>query len=295
MNKIQTVLFADLCNSSAMFAELGNVRALAIVEDFIAVCTHAVRENKGQVVKTAGDGAICLFDNPNDCVIASSVFMGMLADAMFDSRRLNAHLGISLGEVTVDGNDVFGEAVNSAAHLSEMAGPEQILFDSVTFRQLSPEMHMLVRPITRALIKGTSQESTIYEVIWRPELSTQISPIYTEFQAEPESSITLSWSSHVIKLDARRPCATIGRSEQCDIILERPFISREHAYLEKEGNGFVYEDRSTNGTLIYFDNGRRLHLTRRRALLDSPGQLVFGRVQGDDEQSLIIRFTPSES
>lgn len=292
MSKIQTVLFADLCNSSNMFAELGSARALGIVEEFLAVCSRAVEENKGRLVKTVGDGAIYVFDNPNNCVMAANMLMNMVSDTNFQGRRLSGHLGISIGEVTIEGNDVYGESVNSAAHLSEMAGPEQVLFDSATFRQLSPEMQVLVRPVTRALIKGTSQESTIYEVIWRPELSTQINPIYTEFQSRPETSITLEWEGKTIRLDSRRPFATIGRSDQCDIMLERPFVSREHAYLEKEGDGFAYEDRSTNGTLVYFDNGRRIHLIRRRALLDSPGRLIFGRVQ-DGGQSLAIRFVPN--
>jgi len=85
-----------------------------------------IAEHHGRIVKTTGDGLLAEFASVVDAVrCAAEVQRGMLdrEPDIPDERRIRFRIGINLGDVIADGDDIFGDGVNVAARLEALAEP----------------------------------------------------------------------------------------------------------------------------------------------------------------------------
>jgi adenylate cyclase len=85
-----------------------------------------IAEHRGRIVKTTGDGLLVEFLSVVDAVrCAVEVQRGMLdrESEMDADQRLRFRVGINLGDIIIDGNDIFGDGVNVAARLEALAEP----------------------------------------------------------------------------------------------------------------------------------------------------------------------------
>ena len=85
---------------------------------------------------------------------------------------------------------------------------------------------------------------------------------------------------------------TIGRGENCDLIVKGTLISRLHARIELERNKFLLYDQSTNGTFVYND-GKESFLRRDDVQLTGKGYLGLGKAVTEDSP-LAIHFVIKE-
>ena len=74
-----TVLFADICGSTRLYASLGDRAAREIVDAGTAVIVGVLPQYRGRLVKTLGDEVMCVFPNPSDAVAAAIERVGMTA------------------------------------------------------------------------------------------------------------------------------------------------------------------------------------------------------------------------
>jgi adenylate cyclase len=85
-----------------------------------------IAEHRGRIVKTTGDGLLAEFPSVVDAVgCAAEVQRGMLdcEPDVPDERRIRLRIGINLGDVIAEGDDIFGDGVNVAARLEALAEP----------------------------------------------------------------------------------------------------------------------------------------------------------------------------
>src|SRR6266436_6063511 len=83
-----------------------------------------IKERQGRIVKTTGDGLLVEFPSVVDAMrCAAEVQRGMIdrEPEMPDERRIRFRIGINLGDVIADGDDIFGDGVNVAARLEALA------------------------------------------------------------------------------------------------------------------------------------------------------------------------------
>jgi adenylate cyclase len=105
------------------------------------VCVFpAVKKHGGRVVKQMGDGILCTFDGATNAVLAG---LEIQRAASAPAVGLELRIGISTGEVTIEGDDVFGPAVNLASRIQQLCPPGGILFSEATLavlnaREVSP-------------------------------------------------------------------------------------------------------------------------------------------------------------
>src|SRR5262249_19342588 len=85
-----------------------------------------IASHDGRIVKTTGDGLLLEFSSVVDavsCMIEVQTAMAVRSAAMPDDRRIAFRVGINLGDIIVDVDDIFGDGVNVAGRLQELASP----------------------------------------------------------------------------------------------------------------------------------------------------------------------------
>ncbi|MBI4755980.1 MAG: adenylate/guanylate cyclase domain-containing protein [Betaproteobacteria bacterium] len=287
----RAVMFADITGSTRLFSTLGDRAAREVIGTFVRLNSSIARQFDGALVKGVGDAALCLFNTPDNALLAASALQAELAASPLAGQTVRTHIGFSFGSIVAEESDVFGDTVNIASHLSDIASPEQILTTEATYDILSAPLRDLARPIFRTNVKGSGQETTVCEVLWRndPAVMTQLNPVGLAYVPHDEGAMMLEWGDGALRLDAAPTRVLIGRGPHCDIVVDNRFASREHACIKQEGNGCFLEDTSTNGTFVAFDDGRQMLVLRREVPLEGSGRIFPGTSPGDGPRAG-IRF-----
>ena len=119
---LATVLFTDICDSTARAAEMGDRGWRFLLERHDALFRQALDRHRGREVKRTGDGFLATFDGPARAIrCAASV-----AEAM-GSLGLQIRAGLHTGELEVMDSDVGGLAVHIASRVMGAAGPNEVL------------------------------------------------------------------------------------------------------------------------------------------------------------------------
>ena len=102
-----------------------------------------VREHRGRIVKTTGDGLLVEFASPVEAVrCAVEVQRGMVDRnaATPEDRRIRFRVGINLGDVIADDGDLFGDGVNVAARLEGLSEPGGLCISQIVWEQVRDKL-----------------------------------------------------------------------------------------------------------------------------------------------------------
>ncbi len=120
-----TVLFCDVVGSTALQVAIGDDAADEIRRNLFGLLRSVVERNKGDTVKTLGDGLMAVF--PESAVDALHCAIEIIRSAPNVADGLAMRVGVSHGEVTSEGGDWFGTPVVEAARLESAAKPGTVL------------------------------------------------------------------------------------------------------------------------------------------------------------------------
>ena len=284
------VLFADISDSTKLYASLGDSAARRIINDCLSLIGAVVERHHGRVVKTIGDEVLTAFPNADAAVLAASDMQSELTQRP-GKYPVRIHVGLHYGPVLVEDGDVFGDTVNAAAYLTAVASADQILTTGEMERNLSPELKSCVRPVFKAVLKGSVEESTVYQVIWHKD-DTHLTDVNLGSQKiipGDQGSLLVAYGNLTLRLDQGRPSITIGRGEDCDLIVKEKFASRQHVSIRLMRTHFYLVDHSINGTFVSLESGEEVHVLRGELLLDGSGRMSLGR-SGRDGATEVITF-----
>ena len=163
------VVFADVCGSTKLYGTLGDERARTVVDAALAIVKDILPEYDGRLVKTLGDEVMCVFTDPNRAVRAAALMQSRISACEPGGHRLALHIGLHYGPVLVDAADVFGDTVNAASYLCAVASAGQVLITDPTVASLSPSVRETIRPLFHAVVKGSTDESMVYQVLWQAD------------------------------------------------------------------------------------------------------------------------------
>jgi class 3 adenylate cyclase len=129
-----------------------------------------IAEHRGRIVKTSGDGLLAEFASVVDAVrCAAEVQRGMLdrEPELADERRIRLRVGINLGDVIADGDDIFGDGVNVAARLEALAEPGGICVSGVVHDQIRDRVPYAFTDMGEQSVKNIARPVRVYAL--RPE------------------------------------------------------------------------------------------------------------------------------
>jgi len=98
-----------------------------------------IAEHRGRIVKTTGDGMLVEFPSVVDAVRCAAELQRAMIDRNADisvDKRITFRIGINLGDVIIDGDDIYGDGVNIAARLEALAEPGGICISRVVRDQI---------------------------------------------------------------------------------------------------------------------------------------------------------------
>ncbi len=128
--RLAAILAADVVGYSRLMGEDEEGTLAALTAHRAELIEPCIAEHRGRLVKTTGDGLLAEFASVVDAVRCAIAFQdGMLARnaGTAADRRIHFRIGVNLGDVIVQDDDVFGEGVNVAARIEALAEPGRIV------------------------------------------------------------------------------------------------------------------------------------------------------------------------
>lgn len=286
------IMFVDISGSTQLYDQLGNEVAKQAIDKCLTLLSEIVVAQQGVVVKSIGDELMCRFDNAEDAIVAavtSQIEIGKQEES--DVVPIAIRAAVHFGEVIVDSDDLFGDAVNVAARMTGISRTGQIVTTESTVRDLPEELQMRTRQIDLVKVKGKQDKLAVYEVLWEQE--GRITKISTDLLARTEgakNSLNLTHNSQSLELADLKQIVTIGRSPTCDFVVNTPLASREHALIELRRGKYVITDQGTNGTYLSTDNGQDVYLRREEFILHGSGKISLGKAIPNCDDAELIFF-----
>jgi len=159
--KLTTILAADAASYSSVM-EADEVGTLSALRASRAVFQQFIERHHGRIANTAGDGLIAEFPSVVEAVqCAIEVQRELSADAQ---NGLRFRIGVHLGDVMVDGQDLLGEGVNLAARLQSMAEPGGILISQQVYDQVQKKLSVGFEYLGEKRPKNFEETVAVYSV-----------------------------------------------------------------------------------------------------------------------------------
>lgn len=280
-----TVVFTDLTGSTSVFETLGNFKATKAVTQLTEWIGRMLQARGGQVIKTLGDGVLIVFPEA-----------AMAIDAVVELQRehqtnlllqpraehLPIRAGVATGAVEIVNGDCYGDAVNVASRLSDLAGPHEIWVSSSELDFSSRANGVRFRPLGFINIRGRVEPCVVHQVEWHEDQSSDLITMAGNLDAKQRGDalgqqIELSYQDQPRLFMAFDLPIHVGRIRHCEFIVADPRVSRTHFRLEWRIGRIVLVDVSSYGTWVRFTNSRAEVLLRREeCVLYGQGEIALG-------------------
>jgi adenylate cyclase len=148
--RLAAILAGDVAGYSRLMGEDEEGTHHRLQAQLRELVNPKIGEHRGRVVKHTGDGLLAEFPSVVDAVRCAGEIQQAMADRDLDlpeERRLLFRIGIKLGDVIAEGEDIFGDGVNVAARLEALAEPGGICTSRVVRDQVRDKLDYVCLPI----------------------------------------------------------------------------------------------------------------------------------------------------
>jgi class 3 adenylate cyclase len=280
------VLFADISGSTQLYVQHGDTTARTIIAKALEYLAGVTTEHKGTVIKTIGDEVMCRFPSADDAFDAAVGMQRALkenASTITDKTRVCIRVGLTWGDVVMQGGDVFGDAVNVAARVAAVAKRDQIVTTEQTVSALTGNRSNMARQFDRVALKGREGELVLHMIDWDEEAdATRMRTVLpSQAAAVDQKKLKLAFGEQSLLLFTEGKALTMGRSAECSLVIQSGFASRLHARVVMRRGRFVLADESTNGTYIMpgglASGAQEVFIKREEFLLPEKGVFSLGQ------------------
>lgn len=165
--RLAAIIVADVVGYSRMVGadEAGTIAA--VNERWASILKPLVRENDGRVVKFLGDGALIEFPSAVNAVragLALQVRMRQENDRGGDSKAIELRIGINLGDVISEGDDIFGDDVNIAARLEALSKPGEICVSQAVYDAVRGKLEVVADDLGEVGLKNIAKPVRAFQL-----------------------------------------------------------------------------------------------------------------------------------
>jgi len=165
--RLAAILTADVVGYSRLMGrdEVGTYAALKAVRR--KLIDPRIQEHRGRIFKTTGDGLLVEFASVVDavrCAVALQREMAGRNAEVSPQQRIEFRIGINLGDVIIDEDDVFGDGVNVAARLEPLAEPGGICISAVVRDQVRDKLDFAFEDMGDQQVKNIARPVRVYRI-----------------------------------------------------------------------------------------------------------------------------------
>jgi adenylate cyclase len=205
--KLAAILHADVVAFSRLMGddEAGTHQALGRLRRAIDPLIVA---QGGRIVSTAGDSVLADFSSVVDalnCAIEMQRAAHVINEPIPLERRLELRIGVNLGDVIVDGDDIFGDGVNIAARLQALAEPGTVCISQTVYEHVGKKLEFRYRPLGSHRVKNIAEPVRAYAVegsTTAPRRRSRRWPL--SVAAAAAAMVVVSFSVWLVQTDAGR-------------------------------------------------------------------------------------------
>jgi adenylate cyclase len=165
--KLAAILAADIAGYSRLMGadEEGTLARLKAHRR--ELIDPKIAEHRGRIVKTTGDGLLVEFASPVEAVRCANEIQKTMREresSLPEDRRIEIRVGINLGDVIIDEDDVYGDGVNIAARLEALADPGSVVISGTVFEQVRDRVPDSFEDLGNQQVKNIARPVRVYRV-----------------------------------------------------------------------------------------------------------------------------------
>ena len=166
--RLAAILAADVAGYSRLMGsdEEGTLATLKAIRRELS--DPKIKEHRGRIVKTTGDGLLLEFASVVDAVRCAVEVQREMAERNADvppDRRIEFRMGINVGDIMRDGRDIYGDGVNVAARLEALAEPGGICVSRVVRDQVRDKLAFSFEDMGEQQVKNIARPVRVHRVL----------------------------------------------------------------------------------------------------------------------------------
>jgi adenylate cyclase len=289
------VMFADVAGSTAMYENLGDDLARERISNALDTLISTCANHGGTLVKTIGDEILVYFMDVDGAMFSAREIQEVMEDDRLpETIGVSIRIGMQYGSAILEDGDIFGDSVNVAARIANMAKARQILCTKeMAFMLKETELANNVRPFDRLRVKGKEEPLDVYMYVWEEEEDMTNLAARSSFtnpgKHQMAKTLILTYEDDRHSIPNTTTSYILGRGGDCELIIKGELISRHHSKIEYRRGKFVVTDQSTNGTFVKTLEGPEVFLRREELALFGSGYISLGK-EVDYADDYLIHF-----
>ncbi len=249
--RLAAILAADIAGYSALMGA-DEARTVRDLKGHQAVVLPMIGEFAGRIIDTAGDGILAEFASVVNAVKCALAIQGTMAErnaAIEPPRRMQFRVGINIGDVVFDDVRIYGDGINVAARLENIAEPGGICISGKVYEEINGRIELACEDIGEQQLKNIARPVRAYRVRVNGIATSAASPL-----PDKPSIAVLSFQN--MSGDAEQEFFTDGITE--DLITDLSKVSG--LFVIARNSSFVYKGRPAKVQDIGRDLGVRFVL-----------------------------------
>jgi class 3 adenylate cyclase len=181
--KLVAILSADVKGYSRLMGEdeEGTIRTLNTYKE---VMSDLIQQQRGRVVDAPGDNVLAEFGSVVDAVRCAVNIQRELKTrnaGLSENRRMEFRIGVNIGDVVEDGEQILGDRVNIAARLESLSGPGGICISGPAYDQVENKLSLGYKYLGEQTVKNIVKPVRVYRVLMEPgaDIDREVVPIST--------------------------------------------------------------------------------------------------------------------
>jgi adenylate cyclase len=165
--KLAAIFAADMVGFSRLMCVDEEGTLAALQAHLGQIIEPAIAEHRGRIFKTTGDGVLAEFASVVDAVRCALVVQAQVNERNADEpedRRIAFRIGVNLGDVMVAGDDIYGDGVNVAARLQQLAETGGILISGTVYDQVRDKLDAAFVDLGEKTVKNIARPVRVWRV-----------------------------------------------------------------------------------------------------------------------------------
>jgi formylglycine-generating enzyme required for sulfatase activity/class 3 adenylate cyclase len=171
VRRLAAIICADIVDYSRLMErneEGTHARVKSLLRDTV---NPVVLEHRGRILKNMGDGFLAMFDSPLEAVRCAIVIQQSMATRNLtepQDLKMQYRIGVNLGDVILDQDDIFGDGVNVAARLQRLCAPGDVYISGGIYEQVKNKLVVGYQSLGDEKLKNITDPVHIYRVLTDP-------------------------------------------------------------------------------------------------------------------------------